>query len=130
LGLGYPVGGDSCISPGNSSVAVFFGPVALGFVNFRIFDINSFGEKKNILETYVPSGSSVISLSNIMVPLAMTTHEEHFVLRETTTAAVETPDVVLEFLPLGRRCINLTISRISAIDQSKVGSGLSPDLAQ
>jgi hypothetical protein len=65
-----------------------------------------------------------------MIPFSVTTHEEHFVLSETTTATVETPDVVLEFLPLGRGYINLTISRISAIDQSKVGSGLSPDLAQ
>jgi hypothetical protein len=64
-----------------------------------------------------------------MVPFAMTAHEEHFVLRKTTTAAVETPDIVLEFLPLGRRCINLTISRISAIDQSEVGSGLSTDFS-
>jgi hypothetical protein len=65
-----------------------------------------------------------------MVPFAVTAHEEHFVLRETTTAAVETPNVMLEFLPLSRRWINLAISRISAIDQSKVGSGLSPDLVQ
>jgi hypothetical protein len=63
-----------------------------------------------------------------MVPFAMTADEEHFVLCETTTATVEMPDVVPEILPLGRRWINLAISRISAIDQSKVGSGLSPDL--
>jgi hypothetical protein len=35
LGLCYSVGGYSCISPGDCSIAVFFGPVALGFVNFR-----------------------------------------------------------------------------------------------
>lgn len=130
MGLSCPVGGDSCVSPSNSSVAVFFGPVALGVVNFSIFDINSFWGKKSILETYIPSGSSVVSLSNIMIPFPVTTHEQYFVLRETTTTTVETPHVVLEFLPLGRRCINLTISRVSAIDQSKVGSGLSPDLVQ
>jgi hypothetical protein len=65
-----------------------------------------------------------------MIPFPVTTHEQYFILRKTTSTTVETPDIVLEFLPLGRRCINLAISRIGAIDQSKVGSGLSPDLVQ
>lgn len=83
------------------------------------------GEYKNGNWTNVPSWSSVVGLSSVVIPLSVTAHIQDFVLHETSTASVETPDIVLELLPLRPRWIDFIIGWIRDVQKSKVGGGLS-----
>ena len=52
-------------------------------------------------QSYVPSWSTVIGLSNVVVAFSVAAHKEDFVVDIRPTSLVESMDVVLEPLPLG-----------------------------
>jgi len=59
----------------------------------------------------------------------MPSEEKDFVVDVLSASEVQGIDIELEFLPLSERAIALAISRVSAIDQSKVCRGLTCVLA-
>lgn len=57
-----------------------------------------------------------------MIPLPVTSHVQHFILHQTATTTVESPHIMVEFLPLGVVGRDLIISWISAVYEAKVHS--------
>ena len=69
-----------------------------------------------VVNTYVPGWSAIVTLSYIVITLAVPTQEEDFVVNILSTSLVQGVNVMLKFLPLGERPITLVICRVCAID--------------
>ena len=60
--------------------------------------------------TYIPSGSTIISLGHIVIPFSMTTHEQHLVLYICRALTIQSRDFIGKSLPL-----SLLIVRIKGL---------------
>jgi hypothetical protein len=65
--------------------------------------------------TNIPCRSPIIRFCSVVVPFSMTTHVKDFVLHKPSTASIETPNVVFEFLPLSPRWVDFIISGVADI---------------
>lgn len=81
------------ISPGDGSVPIQFGPVALSLM---LAPVRPGGPS-----AYVPCRRAIKALGNIMVAFPMSAHVKDFVLYVPAALTVETKDLMLEPLPLG-----------------------------
>ena len=75
-----------------------------------------------LLQTHIPSRSTVVALCRIVPSFTMAAHIENLVLNIAFTVAVKLVDVVAKALPLcllAMRVI-LLISRVCTVDQSKI----------
>lgn len=75
---------------------------------------------------YVPCGSAVVTLGHVVVSLAMTSHEQHLVLRVLIGIAIQGVHIMLETLPLRLVfiAVEMVISGVCSIDETKIRRSL------
>ena len=76
------------------------------------------------MRTYVPSRSSIITLSDIVISFTMATKKQDLVIDVLPTLEVQSINVFLELLPLRGSFWAFFIGGVSTIKETKIGESL------